>query len=99
MDILRSKDADRDLVEIYRHGSARFGQAQAESCLAKLMSCMHQLTLNPLRRAPRLEFTPPVRVFPCGSHLLVYLMTESTAVQIVHVLHKRMSLPEWLGRA
>ncbi len=99
MDILRSKDADRDLVEVYRHGSARFGQAQAESYLAKLMSCMHQLTLNPLRRAPRLEFTPPVRVFPCGSHLLVYLVAEGSVVLLVRVLHKRMSLPEWLGRA
>ena len=94
----RSKDADRDLLDIYLHGAAKFGVGQSETYLAKLAACMNQVAMNPLRSTLRTEFRPPVRLFSCGSHLLVYLISNDNAVVIVRILHKRMTLPDWLSR-
>jgi len=97
MNLKRSRDADRDLMDIYLHGATRFGIRLSETYLEKLAGCMNQVLLNPSRQPLRMEFRPPVRLFSCGSHLLVYLLSNDGDVVIVRVLHKRMSLADWLG--
>lgn len=71
MNLKRSRDADRDLMDIYLHGAARFGIAQSATYLAKLTNCLNQVALNPLRSPLRKEFRPPVRLSSCGKLLLV----------------------------
>lgn len=44
---------------------------------------------NPQMVRERSEISPPVRVYPCGSHVIVYILDHSGEVLILRVRHGR----------
>jgi len=43
------------------------------------------------------EFSPPVRIHPYGSHVIVY-ETVKTGIAIIRVLHNRRNILAMLGK-
>lgn len=79
--------AEADLAEIWDHTAARWSVAQAESYLTGLNDALALLSAHP--EIARLhDFTPPARLFPYRSHLVVFVEDEST-LEVIRVLHMR----------
>ena len=90
--------ASDDLVDIYLHGLAEFGQAQADTYHDGLTATFDFLTEYPRAARVRDEITPPVRAHPHRSHLIVYELDAEGSVVILRVRHGRedwMAQPDW----
>ncbi len=82
-----TRRAELDLIGIYRFGAETFGLAQADSYHDRLEAMFRLLSEQPLLARERTEIDPPVRVHPCGSHVIVYVTTDDGDVLIVRVRH------------
>jgi len=80
--------AKRDLIQVYLTGLERFGLRQAESYLTLLEHAFQIIADTPEIARERREIAPPVRVHPCGSHMVIYEINES-GVLILRVRHHR----------
>lgn len=66
-----------------------FGLAQAERYHARLQRAFDLLAANPTMARERSELSPPVRIHPCGSHIILYIVVADSDVLIVRVRHGR----------
>lgn len=89
-----TRRAERDIIEAYAEGLRDFGIDRAEAYHAKLERTFELIADNPRLARERTEITPPVRVHPCGSHLIVYVTDASGDVLIVRLRHGR---EDWLS--
>lgn len=81
--------AEADLAEIWDHTAARWSVAQAERYLAGLNDALALVCAHP--EIARLhDFTPPARLFPYRSHLVVFVEEEAT-LEVIRVLHMRLN--------
>ncbi|GMG85616.1 type II toxin-antitoxin system RelE/ParE family toxin [Paralimibaculum aggregatum] len=81
--------AEEDIIQTYLEGAREFGGAQAEAYHARLERTLALLADNPRLARGRTELAPPVRVHPCGVHVIVHLVDESDDVLIVRLRHGR----------
>ena len=88
MTVRRTKQADRDIIAIYRRGVTEFGVTQAERYHAGLSALFELLAANPRIARERIELSPPVRLHPYGAHLVAYI-EHGGGILIVRVLHGR----------
>ena len=88
-----TRSAEQDLIDIYVEGYRRFGEAQAEAYAARLQSAFSLLSDFPESAREREELSPPVRVHPCGVHVIFYLVTDMKDILIVRIRHGR---EDWL---
>lgn len=65
-----------------------FGLAQAERYHARLQHTFELLADNPEMARERPELSPPARLHPCGSHIIISVV-DSDGVLIVRVRHGR----------
>ena len=86
-----TRQADQDIIDIYLRGCREFGQRQAELYHEGLARALDLIATEPRIARERREFTPPVRLHPYRSHLIVYVLDDA-GVLIVRVLHGRQ---EW----
>lgn len=84
-----TRAAEGDLVGIYREGGARFGVAQAEAYFAALVASFERIAANPHMARLRMEIDPPVRIHPCGSHIVVYREADAGRIEILRIRHGR----------
>lgn len=89
---LTEKAAD-DIQCIYAGGIRLFGAGQAAQYHARLRRCFDMLARHPQLARERTELTPPIRVHPCGSHVIVYVI-DRNGVLIVRVRHGH---EDWLN--
>ncbi|NDV88318.1 type II toxin-antitoxin system RelE/ParE family toxin [Aurantimonas aggregata] len=82
---LTEKAAD-DIQRIYAQSIRLFGVVQASRYHARLRRSFEALARYPELARERTELTPPVRVHPCGAHVVVYLIDAEGAL-IVRVRH------------
>ena len=88
--LLRPK-ALSDLDDIWGHTVERWSARQAEAYFTALNAALALLCEHP--EIARLhDFTPPVRIFPFRSHLVIYMADDATA-HVVRILHMRAN---WL---
>ncbi|MBJ3778749.1 type II toxin-antitoxin system RelE/ParE family toxin [Acuticoccus mangrovi] len=80
--------AERDIVAIYLEGAGMFGLEQAETYHARLTHAFETLAAYPDMARLRYEIVPPVRIHPCGAHIVIYVVDER-GVLIVRVRHRR----------
>ncbi|MCF7971170.1 MAG: type II toxin-antitoxin system RelE/ParE family toxin [Methylococcaceae bacterium] len=90
-----SKEAENDLIEIYRYGFLEHGVRKAEIYQQSLKAKCEFLSCNPKLNREREEFTPPVRIHPHKEHLIIYLIEEDY-ILILRVLYKKMDIPNHL---
>ena len=84
-----SVKAEEDIVHVYREGARLFGVEQAEKYHAGLEQIFRFLADTPRAARERLEITPPVRIHPYRSHIVVYLIDDLGDVRILRVRHGR----------
>lgn len=84
-----SVKAEEDIINIYREGTLLFGTEQAERYHVEMERIFEFLADTPKAARERTEITPPVRIHPYGSHMIVYLIDELGAVLILRVRHGR----------
>jgi toxin ParE1/3/4 len=89
-----TRRAAADIRHIYAEGLRLFGSAQAERYHARLARVFDLLADNPELARERTELSPPVRIHPCGSHLVVYVIEADGGILIVRVRHRR---EDWAG--
>jgi toxin ParE1/3/4 len=82
-----SRKAEEDIVAIFLDGAGQFGLRQAERYHVLLEKTFQFLADNPLAARERLELTPPVRIHPIESHIVLYTIDESGDVFIIRVRH------------
>jgi len=83
-----SNQAEDDVIRIFIAGSRSFGVIQAEKYHDKLEQIFEYLAENPMVNREHFEFVPPIRIHPFESHLVIYLASERSGVNIIRVLHK-----------
>lgn len=83
---LTRKAAD-DITAIYIEGVMRFGDAQATRYHGLLQSTFELIAANPYLARERTELSPPVRVYPVQSHLIIYAADDNRDVLIIRVRH------------
>lgn len=81
-----SLKAEEDVIDIYAHGARAFGTSQAETYFAGLEQAFAFLAEYPRAARERREITPPVRVHPFKSHIIVYRINGAD-VRILRVRH------------
>lgn len=86
--------AETDLQRIYLEDVRLFGIAQASRYHSRFKQVFEILAQNPKMARERTEISPPVRVHPCGSHIIIYISTEDGGVTVVRVRHGR---EDWIG--
>jgi len=84
-----SARAGDDIFNIYLEGVRLFGVEQAEKYYAGLERAFEFLSYNPKAARERLEISPPVRVHPYRSHIIVYLVDNEDDVLILRIRHGR----------
>ena len=82
-----SRKAEEDIIEIFLRSVEQFGLKQAELYHTILERSFQFLSDNPLAARERTEITPPVRIHPIESHLIVYTIDEDGDVFIIRVRH------------
>jgi toxin ParE1/3/4 len=87
MGYILSRKAEEDIIGIFLTGIEQFGQEQAERYHEQLDKCFRFLAENPLAAHERFEITPPVRIHPVGSHLVIYRVEETGELFIIRVRH------------
>ncbi len=87
--------AQADLSEIWRHGAATWGVAQADRYADGLFALFDLLAGFPELARERFEFTPPVRIHPSGAHLILY-RRDREGIEIIRVLHARQDFTAYL---
>lgn len=82
-----TRKAEDDIVRIYFEGVRLFGADQAERYHYELEAIFNLIADNPKLARARYEISPPVRVHPHKSHLIIYLTEEDGSVLVVRVRH------------
>ena len=80
-----------DLEIVWRDGFKKWGESRADAYIDDLASFFSDLSHSPTLYRERTEFTPPVRLCACGSHIVVYVVDQDI-VHIVRVLHKSVDI-------
>ena len=83
---LTRKAAD-DITRIVIEGAVQFGEAQAAHYHGLLEKVFELIAANPHLARERHEISPPVRVYPVRSHLVIYVVDDSNDVLIIRVRH------------
>jgi len=84
-----TRKAAADLRHIYAEGMVLIGEAQAARYHEKLRHTFAMLADNPAMARERIELSPPVRIHPCGSHIIIYMVEADSTIPIVRVRHGR----------
>ncbi len=90
-----SKAAEADLIDIFLSGVEAFGVKQAEIYQDKIDHSIAIIGDNPDLARLRTEITPPVRIHPVGSHVIVYLVDDGGLVRILRIRHQRENWTEF----
>jgi toxin ParE1/3/4 len=78
-----------DITHIYLDGVNQFGVSQADAYHIKLETIFEVLSDNPELARERLEISPPVRIHPVGSHIVIYKIEPDRDILIIRVRHGR----------
>lgn len=89
-----TRKAAEDILHIYQHGIEMFGADQAARYHNRLKQTLETLARNPEIARAREELSPPARVHPCGSHIIVYIAEEGGGILVLRVRHGR---EDWIS--
>ena len=87
--------ARADLATIWNDGAASWGVERADRYVDSLFVLFDLLVEFPEMARERLEFAPPVRIHPSGTHLVIYRL-EGQSVDVIRILHAHQNLMVFL---
>jgi toxin ParE1/3/4 len=82
-----TRQAEEDVIRIYRDGARLFVPRQAETYHRELAAVFDLLGRHPRIARERHELRPPVRAHPHKAHLILYLIEDDGGVLIVRLRH------------
>src|SRR5689334_19878564 len=85
--IIRSSEADNDLVSIWLFGAGEWSPEQADRHLFEIESSIDRLIDNPELGRPRNELVAGMRSIFVDPHVVFYRVAKSN-IEIVRVLHQ-----------
>jgi len=92
-----SKEAENDLVEIYRYGFINYGENKSDQYIGALKEKCQFLAEMPNLDPDRVEFNPAVKIHHHRKHLIIYII-ENDDILIVRVLHDRMDIQQHMEK-
>ncbi len=92
-----SKEAENDLVEIYRYGFINYGKNKADQYIEALKEKCQFLADLPNICPDRDEFNPTVKIYHHRKHLIIYVI-ENNGILIVRILHDRMDVQQHMKK-
>ncbi len=81
--------AESDLIDIWIYGHQNWGITQADDYADSLERKFKSLAKLPRKYNLRNELSPPVRICPHISHIIIYTI-ENDTILVIRVLHKSM---------
>jgi len=84
-----SQKSDEDIITVYIESLRNFGATQAEKYHAGLEHTFQLISSSPELARERLEISPPVRIHPYRSHIIIYSIDEKDHVLILRARHGR----------
>ena len=84
-----SQQAEEDLADIFEAGVVNFGFDTAVRYHDRLERIFELLVSAPQIARLRIEYDPPVRVYPVGAHIVVYSVQPGGTIEIIRVRHGR----------
>jgi len=91
-----SKAAKSDLIGIARYGDRTWGIAMSDDYRDGIIRQFESLVENPRLFREREELSPPVRICPFGSHIILYRLNDKNQIEILRVRHAREDWSEEL---
>jgi toxin ParE1/3/4 len=88
-----SESADKDIDNIVFYGANEYGAAQSVVYIEKIKRCCEFLCENPRASRLRSEVKPPVRAYPCQSHIIIYEIDDANGILILRIHNGR---EDWL---
>ena len=79
-----------DLRDIWRYGSATWGQVRAEQYGEKLLDAFDFLAENPKAGQPIEHIRPGYKRHPVGTHVIFYRLGMAASVEVIRILHQSM---------
>ncbi len=76
------------MIHVFVEGVTKFGVNQAEVYQDLLENTFRIIADNPRMARERIEITPPVRVHPCGAHMIIYVIDDEGPL-VLAVRHHR----------
>ena len=92
-----SKEAENDLVEIYRYGFINYGENKADLYIEALKEKCQFIATMPNLCPDRDEFNPPVKIYHHRKHLIIYVI-ENDDILIIRLLHDRMDIQQHMEK-
>lgn len=86
-----SSKAQRDVEHILRYTEKTWGGAQAVVYKEKLNAALVSLRANPLTGYRSADLPETHRLFPFGSHVIVYSV-KADVIGVARILHQRMNV-------
>ncbi len=83
-----SKSAQADLIKIAKYGDENYGIERSNQYRDRLKEQFEILAHNPKLYRERWELSPPMRVCPYESHVILYTVQQGQTI-IVRVRHAR----------
>ncbi len=92
-----SKEAENDLIEIYRYGFINYGESKADLYIEALKEKCQFLADMPNLSPDRDEFNPPIKIHHHKKQLIIYIV-ETDYILIVRILHERMDIQQHIEK-
>lgn len=83
-----SQKAEEDILNIFLYSTEQFGLKQAEFYHDLLEKSFQFLAENPMAARIRHEISPPVRIHPTESHIIIYTVEENGDISVIRVRHR-----------
>ena len=90
--LVLSPKAEQDIENILRYTGEQWGEKQIPIYQDKLTGALEAILANPASGHGSAELPETHRVYPVGSHVIVYRI-QADVIGVIRILHKRMSLP------
>jgi toxin ParE1/3/4 len=90
--LILSPRAQQDIENILRYTGEQWGEKQIEIYRDKLTGALETISGNPASGHASIDLPETHRVYPVGSHVIVYRV-QADVIGVIRILHKRMSLP------
>lgn len=91
-----SPRARQDFVDILRYTGETWGERQLLAYRDKIDEALRAIGRNPQLGHTRTDLPGAHRVYPVGSHLIIYRI-DAKGLGVVRILHQRMSVPRHIG--
>ena len=82
--------AQRDLDDIWDYTARTWSPQQASAYLRSLKQALQMIASQPRLAREREDISPPVRIHPFASHLIIYRI-EDDHILVIRIVHSRQS--------